>query len=326
MKKPANKKLAKPKRTKKGIKTLSIIVPVYENAGSLSLLFATLDNVEKKLATMKVAVEFIFVDDGSQDNSLSLLLAFHRKKKNVRVIKLSRNFGEMAAIKQGAMTVKGDAFVAIAADLQDPPELLVEMVSRWQQGKKYVIAVRRSRQDPWISKLLSAFYYSLLRWLVLPNFPKGGFDMALMDKIFLPFIQNSSKSFYAPILSHWLGFEPSIIYYDRAARHHGQSKWTLGKKISAFLDIMLGFSIKPIRFISVIGFLVAVASFVFGIYSIVEYFMGGQHIRGYTSVFVVMTFLFGLIIIMLGVIGEYLWRVFNETNKRPSAVVEEIFS
>ncbi|MDI9313396.1 MAG: glycosyltransferase family 2 protein [Hydrotalea sp.] len=312
-------------RRKAGKKILSVIVPVYENAGSLTDLFAALKDVEKKIAADDVGLELLFVNDGSQDNSLEKLLSFKKTRPATKIIDLSRNFGEMAATKEASKFVTGDCFLSLAADLQDPPQLIVEMVEWWLRGERYVIAVRRSRQDPFISKLLSGFYYWLLRMLVVKNFPKGGFDMALMDKVFLPFFQQGSKSFFAAILSHWLGFTPKVIYYDRVARKYGKSKWTFGKKLIAFLDIFLGYSAKPIRLMSLLGLLVAAASFGFGIYAVVDRFSGAQVVPGYASLFAMVAFLLGLVILMLGIIGEYIWRVFDETNKRPSAVIKDFY-
>ena len=317
--------MAKNSKKNTGKKKLSVIVPVYENAGSLPDLFSALQAVEKKLLTMGLALELIFVNDGSQDNSLSKLLEFKKKRPATRVVDLSRNFGEMAAIKEGSKFVSGDCFLSLAADLQDPPSLIIDMAQWWLRGERYVIAVRQSRHDPLLSKLFSSIYYFLLRWLVIKNFPKGGFDVALMDKIFLPFYQQGSKSFFAAILSHWLGFTPKIIYYDRATRKYGKSKWTFGKKFIAFLDIFLGYSAKPIRFMSLFGLVIALASFGFGIYGIIDRLYGDQVVPGYASLVALVAFLLGLVIMMLGIIGEYVWRIFDENNKRPSAVVKDIY-
>ncbi len=310
---------------KKTNKVLSVVVPVYENAGSLPALFPALLDVEKKLQAIGMKLELIFVNDGSKDNSLEKLLQFKKSRRATKVINLSRNFGEMSAIKEGTKFVTGDCFLSLAADLQDPPHLIVDMAQLWLKGEKYVIAVRKSRQDPWTSKLLSRIYYWLFRWLVIKDFPKGGFNIALLDGLFLPFFQNSNKGFYHSVFSYWFGFTPAIIYYDRVKRSSGKSKWTLAKKFVAFLDVFLGYSAKPIRFISILGLLVSFSSFWFGIYTVVERFYGPQVVPGYASLFAMIAFLLGLVLLMLGIIGEYIWRIFDEVNKRPSAVVRDIF-
>jgi dolichol-phosphate mannosyltransferase len=265
------------------------------------------------------------VDDGSKDQSLSLLLEFKATRPETKVVKLTRNFGAVHCSKTGFKFVTGDAFVVLAADMQDPPELVIEMVDKWVAGSKFVICERISRNDPLISKICSKIYYALLRTFVMSNYPKGGYDIALMDKVFLSYLLNSSKSVFTPLLTYWLGYKPDVIHYHRPAREHGKSGWTFAKKITAFLDVMLGFSITPIRAISGIGVIVACCSFLYGGVVSTHALFHQMPIRGFATVVALITFLLGLIIIMLGIIGEYLWRIFDETNKRPETVIEEIW-
>jgi dolichol-phosphate mannosyltransferase len=306
-------------------KKLSIVVPVYFNGASLPHLFSELTALEEQLATRSVDLELIFVDDGSRDDSLERLLEFRNKRQGTRVVKLTRNFGAVHCSKTGMKFVTGDAFMVVAADLQDPPELVLDMVDRWLNGAKFVICERITRQDPAVSKMYSWIYYKLLKLLVMKDYPDGGYDMALMDKVFLPPLQNSSKSVFTPLLAYWLGYKPDVIKYHRRARKHGKSGWTFAKKFNAFLDVMLGFSIRPIRLISGIGVLVALLSFVYGGVVVVNAFFNRIPIEGFATVVALITFLLGLIIVMLGVIGEYLWRIFEETNKRPETVIDEIW-
>ncbi|MDR5834608.1 glycosyltransferase family 2 protein [Caballeronia sp. LZ034LL] len=304
---------------------LSIVVPVYFNAGSLPRLFDKLETVEQQLGERSVALELIFVDDGSRDESLALLLEFKKRRPATRVVKLTRNFGAVHCSKTGFKFVTGDAFMVLAADLQDPPDLILEMVDRWRGGSKFVICERVTRQDPFVSKVYSKIYYAMLRFLVIPDYPQGGYDMALMDKAFLPHLVNSSKSVFTPLLAYWLGYQPDVIHYHRPAREHGKSRWTFSKKFNAFLDVMLGFSIKPIRMMSALGALVALASFLYGMSVVIHTLVSGIPVKGFATVVALITFLLGLIILMLGLIGEYLWRVFDETNRRPETVIEEIY-
>lgn len=306
-------------------KKLSLVVPVYFNAGSLPHLFAELGKVEQQLSEREVDLELIFVDDGSRDESLARLLEFRKQREATRVVKLTRNFGAVHCSKTGMKFVSGDAFMVLAADLQDPPGLVLEMVDRWLNGAKFVICERAKRDDPVVSKLYSWVYYKLLKALVMKDYPEGGYDMALMDKVFLPHLQNSSKSVFTPLLAYWLGYKPEVIEYDRPARKHGKSGWTFAKKFNAFLDVMLGFSIRPIRMISGIGVIVALASFVYGGLVVINAMFNRIPVEGFATTVALITFLLGLIIIMLGVIGEYLWRIFEETNKRPETVIDEIW-
>ena len=213
----------------------------------------------------------------------------------------------------------------LAADLQDPPNLITEMVDQWLAGSKFVICERITRDDPLISKIYSKIYYKLLRTFVIRDYPEGGYDMALMDKAFLPYLLNSSKSVFTPLLAYWLGYKPDVIHYHRPAREHGKSGWTFAKKFTAFLDVMLGFSITPIRAISGIGAVVALCSFLYGGAVVTSALFHQIPVEGFATVVALVTFLLGLIVVMLGIIGEYLWRIFDETNKRPETVIEEVW-
>jgi len=241
------------------------------------------------------------------------------------VIKLTRNFGAVHASKTGFRYVTGDCFIILAADLQDPPELILKMVDHWLQGSKFVICTRNSRQDPLLSKLFARIYYQLLRFFVDKNYPKGGFDLALMDQSLLSFLVNSGKNIYTPLYAYWLGFKPVIIQYDRAKRIHGKSRWTFFKKLSAFFDALLGFSIFPIRFISIIGVFLSIASFIYGSVIVINALLGNAVLPGFPTIVALVSFLLGLIIVMLGIIGEYLWRTFDEVNSRPESVIDEIY-
>lgn len=306
-------------------KTISIVVPVYFNSGSLPHLFTELEKLEHELQTRTLSLELIFVDDGSKDDSLARLLEFKKGRPQTKVIKLTRNFGAVHCSKTGLKFVSGDAFMIVAADLQDPPRLILDMVDKWLTGSKFIICERITREDPFVSKLYSKIYYKLLRTFVIRDYPEGGYDMALMDKAFLPHLVNSSKSVFTPLLAYWLGYKPEVIHYHRPKREHGKSGWTFRKKFTAFLDVMLGFSIKPIRMISGIGAIVAMCSFIYGLFVVAGALMHQIPVEGFATVVALVTFLLGLIIVMLGIIGEYLWRVFDETNKRPETVIEEIW-
>lgn len=307
------------------MKTLSIIIPVFCNAETLHELFKRLLKVQEILESKGVGVEFICVDDGSRDDSLKILLELKESHKNIKVIKLTRNFGAVFCTKAGIRHVEGDAFVVIAADLQDPPDLIPQMVDQWLAGGKFIICERITRDDPRITRFFAAIYYLMVRCLVIPNFPRGGFDIALMDKVFLPYFINSSKNIFPPILSFWIGYKPQVIKYHRPKRESGSSKWTLGKKVSSFLDVMLGFSIKPIRLISLIGVFVAFTSFIYGGSVIIGAWFNQIDVPGFATIVAMITFLLGLIILMLGFIAEYLWRIYDEVNKRPESVIDQVW-
>lgn len=306
-------------------KKISVVVPVYFNAGSLPSLFQQLNALEQSLLERDLLLELIFVDDGSKDNSLELLLDFKQTRPATTVVKLTRNFGAVHCSKTGFRFVTGDAFIVVAADLQDPPTLINEMVDRWLAGSKFVICERETRDDPAVSKLFSRIHYKLLRMLVIRDYPEGGYDMALMDKALLPHLLHSSKSVFTPLLAYWLGYEPSVITYHRPAREFGKSGWTFRKKLTAFLDIMLGFSITPIRVMSGIGAIISLCSFVYGSVVVIGALLNFNTIPGFATVVSLISFMLGLVIVMLGLIGEYLWRIFEETNRRPETVIEQVW-
>ncbi|MDR9753893.1 glycosyltransferase family 2 protein [Pseudomonas sp. SZMC_28357] len=305
------------------MKTLSIVVPVYFNEGSLPDLFNKLLYIEDLLKQQDMLLELIFIDDGSQDNSLILLKQLAIARPGTKVIKLSRNFGAISAVKTGLNYITGDCFLFLAADLQDPPELIPEMISRWKNGTKYIICERTDRQDPLGSKIFSAIYYKLLRKFVMASYPKNGFDLALMDAQLLPYLKDSGKHINFPLFPYWLGFTPEKIPYVRVAREHGKSRWTFGKKWKLLIDSIFSFSFAPVRLISAIGLIVSLGSFAYGTVVVLSALFGKVDVPGFATLATLVSFLLGLIIVMLGVMSEYIWRIFDEVNRHPHAVIEE---
>jgi dolichol-phosphate mannosyltransferase len=213
----------------------------------------------------------------------------------------------------------------LAADLQDPPRLLLEAVGHWHRGSKFVLFARRKRRDPLLTKAFAAIYYKLLRLMVAPGYPHGGFDVALMDKAFLPYLANSSKNVNPSLFAYWLGFQPTILEYDRKERLHGSSRWTFSKRLKFLIDSLLGFSVTPIRLISAIGLVVSFLSVLYGSVITINAIRGTRPVQGFATVVTLISFLLGLILVMLGIIGEYVWRIFDEVNKRPESVIAEIY-
>lgn len=307
------------------MKTVSIVIPVYYNAESIPLLFIALQKTEQVLVERGYNLELIFVDDGSGDQSFEELLKVKLARPATKLIRLTRNFGVIAAVKTAYKFVTGDCFVPVAADLQDPLELIYEMLTHWEQGYKFILANRRKRSDSPESQLFARIYYWLLRVLVVPDYPEGGYDMALMDKVFLPYMVNSSKNINTHLFAYSLGFKPLVLPYDRPPRPHGKSRWSFRKRMKFFIDSLLGFSVFPIRIISATGLFVSLFSFAYGLSVTLSALFGGREVPGFTTLAALITFLLGLIIIMLGIIGEYIWRIFDELNKRPEAVIDEVY-
>ncbi len=305
--------------------TVSVVIPVYFNDQSLPLLFKELSEIEAVLQENQLTLQLIFVDDGSGDHSFDALKKIKEQRPETTIIKLSRNFGAVNASKTGLKFVTGDCFMLLAADLQDPPSMIVEMALSWQAGNPYIIAIRKERQDPFFTRLYAGVYYWLLRNLVVPNYPHGGFDMFMLDKKALPYLRDSAKDINPSLLSYWLGFTPVVIEYARRKRLYGRSRWTFTKKVKFLLDSLLGFSVLPLRLISLFGIIVSLISFSYGGLVVLGALMGYQQVEGFPTLVALITFILGLIIIMLGIIGEYLWRIFAQLNHRPEAIIDEIY-
>jgi glycosyltransferase involved in cell wall biosynthesis len=306
-------------------KTLSVVIPVYYNAESLPDLFGEISAVEKELLGRGVELELIFVDDGSGDNSLEELLKIKRGRPATKVISLSRNFGARSASKTGFKFVTGDAFMILAADLQDPPAQIIPMVDRWLAGCKFVISVRASRKDPWATRLLARIYYQVVDWLVVAGYPTGGFDLMVMDKAMLAHMVGSTKNTNLTVYAFWLGFEPVVLAYERRERRHGKSRYSLRKKVQFLVDTISGFSVTPIRILSLFGIVVALLSFAYGTNIVIRALLGSFPVTGFPTLAALISFFSGLILFMLGVLGEYLWRVFDTVNDMPEAVIDETF-
>jgi dolichol-phosphate mannosyltransferase len=302
------------------------VVPVYFNELNLPETVPQLLGLKSQIP--QYDLELIFVDDGSGDRSLSILLEFQRQfPDEIKVVKLTRNFGSMAAIQAGFRVSSGDCVGMIAADLQDPPELFLEMLRHWENGSKAVLAVRQDRKDSPTQKFLSNSYYSLIRKFAMNGYPNGGFDFFLVDAQVIDELNHiQEKNTNLMTLIYWLGYKPVLLPYIRRKRSKGQSRWTLSKKIKLFIDTFVAFSFFPIRILSVLGLVVAMGSFLYGAFVLVYWYLYGIEVQGWVPIIVVLSFTSGIQMSMLGVLGEYLWRTLDETRRRPQFVIDEIYS
>jgi glycosyltransferase involved in cell wall biosynthesis len=304
---------------------VSVVVPVYQNAGSLRDLAARLQAVAA--ACTPSEFDFVFVDDGSTDESFAVLRDLAREDPRVRVVKLSRNFGSNAALLAGLVAAKGDAAVVVAADLQDPPELIPKMLALWAEGHRVVLAARRSRDDPFWTRALAATFYALFRRLAIRTMPENGFDFFLVDRRvrdLLVGIQENNAYLMGLVL--WLGFAPAVVHYDRVARdrRYGSSAWTFWKKVKHFADSFVAFSYAPVRLASLTGFVVVLIGFAYGALVLYLRLARGFDVGGWASLMLVILLVAGIQILMLGVLGEYLWRNLEETRRRPRFIVETV--
>lgn len=307
------------------MKKLSIVIPVYFNESSLLPLYNDLnDNVLKKLHDYNLDYELIFVDDGSKDNSYMVMKELAKLDNKIVLLKLSRNFGEHAAILAGLSQCTGDLAVRKAADLQEPSTLILDMIEKYKEGNKVVLAVRASREEPLVQKCLSSLYASIMRKFALPNMPKGGFDSFLIDRQVIDILvdmKEKNTSLMSQIL--WSGFSTATVPYDRLKRTIGKSKWTFSKKVKLSIDSLLGFSYFPIRFISFLGLLLSLIAFIGLCFIIFKKVTGSIDVEGYSSIIVILLFGFGIVMLALGILGEYMWRMFDAARNRPPFIIDK---
>lgn len=300
---------------------LSIVIPVYYNEMNLHDLYADL---KVKVLSKLEDYELIFVDDGSKDTSYSIIQALCAEDSNIKAIKLSRNFGSHAAILAGLNACTGNCAVMKTADLQEPSEILLEMFEKWQNKSNVVLAIRTDRHENFISKFFSNLYYKLMRQFVLKTMPLGGFDCFLIDRKVIEVLRKMDEkntSLMGQIL--WAGFKTDQVYYTRLKREKGKSRWTLSKKIKLVIDSVLSFTHLPVRIMSVIGLFFFALSLIWASFLIYQRAYGGIALEGWTTLMVFNLFSSGLILLMLGIVGEYLWRNFDATRSRPVYIIED---
>lgn len=300
---------------------LSIIVPVYYNADTLEMLY---DDLQQKVLPKLEAYELVFVDDGSGDNSWEIIQKLAAKDKNVVSVKLSRNFGEHAALLAGLNVCTGDCAVTKQADLQEDSALILDMLESWKRGNKVVLAVRRSREDSAMTKFFAGLYYRIIRRTVNKSMPVGGCDCYLLDRKAIEVIKlMDEKNSSLTLQVMWLGFQSEQIYFDRQERKAGKGRWTFSKKYKLVVDSLISFTYIPIRFMSIVGALFVLFAIIYGISTIVEHFTHGTPV-GYASLMCVLLLGMGLILLMVGILGEYVWRTLEESRNRPTFIIDEL--
>jgi len=301
---------------------LSIIIPVYFNEPNLIPLYEDIKTIV--LDKLDIDYEIVMVDDGSKDDSYNEILKLKEKDENIVAVKLSRNFGSHAAILAGLSVCTGDCATMKAADLQEPSEIILEMLEKWKEGTKSVLAVRTDRDEPFLQKGFSNTYYNLMRKFALPSMPKGGFDCFLIDRDVINLLnqmEEKNTTLMGQIL--WCGFKTETVYYVRKKREVGKSRWTLRKKIKLFIDSFLGFSYAPVRAIFTIGMIYFALAILYSIYLIVYKLARGFPVQGFATTIIIVLFSFGIVMLSIGILGEYLWRSFDASRNRPVFIIEE---
>ncbi len=301
---------------------ISIIIPVYYNSDTLMLLY---EDMKAKILGDIGDYEIVMVDDGSGDDSWAVMNSIRELDDNVKLVRLSRNFGEHAAILAGLSQCTGDCAVTKQADLQEDSELIVRMYDKWKEGNKVVLAVREERDDPAVKKFFANLYYSIVRRTIDSKMPKGGFDCYLLDRQAIEVLMRlDEKNSSLSLQVLWIGFRSANVYFHRKDREVGKSRWTFSKKFKLAADSMMSFSYFPIRFMSGMGVVMAVCAFIWIIGVIIEYINTGTPVRGWSTLMCLVLFSTGVILLTLGVLGEYLWRTLDATRNRPVYIVDEV--
>ncbi len=301
---------------------LSIIIPVYYNEKNLIPLY---EDIKKKIIdVIDFEYEIVMVNDGSKDNSYTVMQELAEQDENIKIVSLSRNFGSHAAILCGLERCTGDCAVIKAADLQEPTEMMLEMVEHWKQGNNVVLAVREDRKEGKGQTLFANLYYWMTRKTALPEMPKGGFDVYLIDRKVIEVLlslDERNSALTGQIL--WSGFKTATIYYTRLAREIGTSRWTLRKKIRLVSDTLFSFSTVPITVVTSIGTISFLGALIWAVVVFICRLCNVISVQGWTMLFIFNLFSFGVIMLTLGILGAYLWRAFDASRNRPPYIVED---
>jgi dolichol-phosphate mannosyltransferase len=300
----------------------SVVFSVYNEELNLEVLY---DRLVAATAKEPVRWEFIFVDDGSRDRSFEVLQGLNARDPRVKVVRFSRNFGSHETAVAGLHVATGDCAILMASDLQDPPELIPALLARWREGYPVVWAARTGRKDSFFRSLGARAYYSLIRRLALPNYPKEGtgsfclIGRPVIDAFNL--LQERNRVTFELLV--WCGFPSTEVPYERPPRERGTQSWTFRKNVKAAMDSLLALSYAPVQWVFLFGLFVALISFGFGIWVIIDAIAFGPTKAGWASTMVTVLFLGGTQLMCMGFLGEYLWRILHECRGRPLYVVRD---
>ncbi|NLP28517.1 MAG: glycosyltransferase family 2 protein [Clostridia bacterium] len=304
---------------------LSVVVPMYFEEEVAEECYKRLTTVMLENA---FKYELIFVNDGSTDKTPDILKEIAQKDSNTKVVNFSRNFGHQAAVTAGVQVAKGDAIVIIDADLQDPPELIADMVKLWQNGNDVVYAKRKKRKgETWFKLTTAKYFYKFLDSMSDTKIPQNTGDFRLIDKkVANVFLQLPERNRFIRGMISWLGFKQIAIEYVRDERFAGDTKYPLKKMIKFAKDGIIGFSSKPLKLITTLGLFSVIISFAVLIYSLASKIFQRDIEQGWTSIMVAISFFSGVQLLSLGIVGEYIARIYDETKGRPLYIVKDTYN
>ncbi|PFA99861.1 glycosyltransferase [Priestia megaterium] len=304
-------------------KVITILAPAYNEEEVIDAFYERVVNVCNHIHEYNF--EFLFVNDGSKDRTIDLIKSLRDQDKRVSFVDLSRNFGKETAMIAGLDYAKGDAVIIIDVDLQDPPELIPQMIDYWEQGYDDVYAKRKSRAgETWIKKWTSATFYKILQKTTRIPIQKDTGDFRLLDRRSVNALMEMRETQrYTKGLFSWIGYNKKEILYDRDPRVAGTTKWNYYKLLDLAIEGITSFSTAPLRFSALIGIVISIFAFIYMFIIIGKTVLFGESVIGYPSLMSVILFIGGIQLLSLGIIGEYLGRIFNETKNRPLYLVNE---
>jgi len=302
--------------------TVSIIIPCHNESGNLATLYARVCAVMDEAGE---PWEMICVNDGSGDDTLLQLIALHHQDRRVRVIDLSRNFGKEAALTAGLDAAQGETAIPLDADLQDPPELIPELLARWREGFDVVNAVRLSREgESWLKRASAHVFYRIINRMSDVEIPPDTGDFRLLSRPVLDALQAlPERRRFMKGLFAWVGFRSTNVYYHRAPRHAGKTTWNYWRLWNLAVEGVTSFSQVPLQLAAYLGFVVSLLAFLYAVWLIISTLVYGNPVKGYPSMMVTLLFLGGVQLMALGVIGEYLGRIYEESKQRPVYLVRQ---
>jgi len=304
---------------------ISYIFPIYNESGNIDLLYKTINGLLAQQP--KYDYEILFINDGSRDESLAKLTALQKKDKRITIIDFSRNFGHQLAVTAGLDHAKGDAVIIMDSDMQDPPKVSFELISKWEEGYDVVYAQRRSRKDTFFKKFTADMFYRTLQKLAEIDIPRNTGDFRLLDRKVVDELSKfrEHNRFLRGMVS-FVGFKQTAVLFDRDERHAGETGYPLKKMLRFAADGIFSFSTAPLKLISNMGFAVASVAFIGIIYAlIVKIFYPSITVEGWTFIVISILFVGGVQLIMLGVLGSYIGRIYTEAQARPLYMIDKVY-
>jgi glycosyltransferase involved in cell wall biosynthesis len=303
-------------------KIISLVAPSYNESENIRKFYESIKSI---FSNLNYEFEIIFVNDGSRDNTLELMLDLHSEDSRVKVINLSRNFGKEIALTAGLDNAEGDGVIPIDVDLQDPPEVIPQLISKWEEGYDMVYAVRSKRDGEGPMKKFTAFlFYRLIASVTKIKIPKDTGDFRILDRrAILALRELREYHRFMKGLFTWVGFKQVGIQYRRNPRFAGKSKFNFMKLLNLAIEGFTSFTVAPLRFATILGLIISLTSILYAVYIIIKTMLNGIDVPGYSSLMVAVLFLGGVQLLSIGIIGEYIGRIFNETKNRPLYLVRD---